>query len=302
MATLDAAFLSGRGYAESSKEFFQNILNLIIFNVCPNIDKDEMLLSILHYFSVDTSERIDSIQGLKKSVLSLNTKIAICNTLLLIYDQVCHQRPLFDVVYENWQRELLRVKDVYLSAQMVHINKNPSATFSYETFKKQIKETLTYGTVESVLMKLYLEIPARDDFDLKLEFENDIDLLMPGKNYLCFDIVNFAMKVVIFKSKTIRNGNFREYPLSKELTEEIVRHVIRGKKLLFSLGKNRLLISKLLKRMGLYGSLNTIRRMHTTEVNNKGNAEEIADMAYKSMHAVKTSKVYEGSIQNGEGL
>lgn len=159
-------------------------------------------------------------------------------------------------------------------------------------------ETLPYGSKERALLSLYMEVPVRDDLQLRLvksreHVEDD------KVNYIYIDKALLRLCVMIQKSKNVgmdKKQKPREYVLSEGLTKEMVSFFMRAtprRDFPFGTGKLYKYVGSALHMLGLKkgpGAINIIRRALANEARDKG-PEEMADWAYKMCHTTATSVV-----------
>lgn len=159
-------------------------------------------------------------------------------------------------------------------------------------------ETLTYGSKARVILKLYMEVPVRDDLQLRFVPTED-GITDDEQNYIYIDMSIKRFKVLIQKSKNVghdKKQKPRQYVLSEELTREVVVFMKRNtsrKDYPFGSSKLYRYVGWALGLLGLKkgsGAINIIRRALANEAKEKG-TEEMAEMAYKMCHTTATSAV-----------
>ena len=161
---------------------------------------------------------------------------------------------------------------------------------------------------ESVLIRLYLEVPVRDDFNLALISPEDLSTADPNQNYIIPYPEERRIKVLIQKSKNVawnKSQKPRIYTLSAELTRDIAlylsRTTPRPEQVFGPTQKLYKFVGKVLKDIGLKtgrDSINLLRGAVASSAKLTGDNNQIADAARKSLHSVATSVVYERNVVN----
>lgn len=173
---------------------------------------------------------------------------------------------------------------------------------SLDAIKEAMKQ-LKYAEFYSVLLKMYMEVPVRDDFQLKL-VANSTKATEPGVNYIypCREKAGF--QVVINHSKNVgpdKRQQPRTYTLSPALSVELIEFIKRQPTIPEYLFGNRKLykyVGKALESIGIprgAKSINLLRRAMVTDGRGRTN-EEIGNLAYNMCHTVATSQIYENSV------
>jgi len=180
-------------------------------------------------------------------------------------------------------------------------NREKKPGFTVEEVLRAI-ESLDPISKESVLIRLYLEVPVRDDFQLALISEEDLSTADPKQNYLIPCPEQHRLKVLIQKSKNVswdKKQKPRLYTLSKLLTRDILRYLARqniNPGAVFGRGKLYKVVGQILKQVGLKSgrdSINLLRGAVATTAKLSGDNTEIAQAANRSLHSVATSELYE---------
>lgn len=150
---------------------------------------------------------------------------------------------------------------------------------------------------ESIIIRLYLEVPVRDDFQLELCNMEDLLTADPTINYLIPCREERALKVLIQRSKNVswtKSQKPRLYTLSKELTRDFLSYLQSiGNPHKFWKNKMYKKIGQILSQLKLKNgraSINVLRRAVATQAKEMN---ERAEMAYKSLHTPGTAILYE---------
>lgn len=173
---------------------------------------------------------------------------------------------------------------------------------SLDAIKEAMKQ-LKYGDFFSVLLKLYMEVPVRDDLQLRL-VANASKATNPDINYIypCREKAGF--QVLINRSKNVakeKRQQPRLYTISPELTVELIEFIKRQARIPEYLFGNRKLYKQVGKALTSIGiprgakSINLLRRAMVTDGRLKTN-EEIGSLAYNMCHTVATSQIYENVV------
>ena len=158
---------------------------------------------------------------------------------------------------------------------------------SLEEIGKLRKQKIPRTSMMSVLLGIYLEVPLRDDANLFFEessTQNWIDLSKP------------RMVIHLNKTKTIPKWhNPKEFELSEELSQEINEYIRIWSRLpknrLFNPEKCTIAVKLALKRLGIEGGINYLRRSWRQKgMENPYAAQVVAEMMG---HELKTSFLYD---------
>lgn len=199
-------------------------------------------------------------------------------------------------------------KIAVLEAEYQNRPKDTISSVSEETIRSRLKSCAEDGSlpeydIRSVLIALYLEVPARDDFQLRLIYKIEQIDEDSDENYLFADKSDGTLKVIIRRSKNVgpsKKQQPRTYTLSDELTIQIakfVRRLSRSQwKYPFGQAKHYKRIGEGLKILGVkdgHRSINLLRSVVTDKAKETNDPQIIGETAYKSLHTVATSTLYE---------
>lgn len=203
---------------------------------------------------------------------------------------------------------------------------------------KKVEQAYSYGSVQSCLMKLYLEIPLRDDAQLSMilmntdNMEETLDVLHKQfderglrVNVLLHHPATYRMWIYLSITKTIP----RVYPpllqqLSKSLTGEFLAYIsannlsgewrwasgvfkagrIFDEKGVAGTGKLSLTIRQIMrKKLGIKnGSINYLRRVHQTEAEEKGTSIDVALINQQAGHSSAIGAQYLATLLQDDSL
>lgn len=264
---------------------------------------------------------------------STNTKIGLINTVLLVADWLEEYlskdyklKSGYDTAY--LQNELAELKDVLQAKKIVEAEESPRELYTLDQLRDLAKQWLAYGSLDSVLFKMHLEIPCRDDLLLRVLWRempfsfltvedngmraslfgktlDDVILLMQpteftGKGYenlILIDFQHCRAAVRLLYSKTLKEGESRWYHLSKRLVIELMCYLttydVRAYRCIFRRSNSKH-IKLILKKLGIdcKGAINVIRSAHAHTAQLTKDPETIAKVAADSLHSVTTSQVY----------
>lgn len=197
---------------------------------------------------------------------------------------------------EQLKLELTKIEASYLKRQRPAID--------YEELSRRIDE-LPKTSMKYFLMKVFLEVPVRDDLQLRFASWNEVcddntlhaDPESPGR-----------LVVTIRKSKNLKDPMGRRYVLSEQLSRDLHTWItalpqvislmpngtrFRGctRQFPFGMGKHSRRVGSILKELGfkITGSSINILRRAIAEKAKRGTAEDIAAAALASLHSVATA-------------
>lgn len=163
-------------------------------------------------------------------------------------------------------------------------------------------------SLERVLIELFLQVPVRDDFQLKFVWDRNASIDDPKQNYLVFEKGFNTMLVYIQKSKNVSHSKHQKprwYILTPELTRLVLTYItslpVVQRRYPFGKGKHYKIFGTALEKMGIKDgprSINFLRSLVTEAAKKNNNTDEIGEIAYKSLHTVATSVVYEATKIN----
>lgn len=182
-------------------------------------------------------------------------------------------------------------------------NREKRSGYLVEDILERIHMHYPPDSKESVLIRLYLEVPVRDDFDLAIINEDELADANPNQNYLIPCPSQRRIKILIQKSKNVawnKKQKPRIYTLSKQLTLDLGHYLLRQSgrtdKVFGPTSKLYKEVGRILKEIGLKtgrDSINLLRGAVASSAKLTGDNDQIADAARKSLHSVATSEVYE---------
>lgn len=171
-------------------------------------------------------------------------------------------------------------------------------------------ETLPKNSMRYFLMKIFLEVPVRDDMQLRVLKPNEEP---DGEdNTLHFDETNGRWVVTIRKSKNLKDESGRKYILSEELSIRFSIWIktlaefclqtgvlVRGStnRYPFGIGKHSGLVGRVLGELGFKYKGSNINMIRRAVANKAKTAQEKAAAALLSLHSVATAQTaYESNV------
>jgi len=159
--------------------------------------------------------------------------------------------------------------------------------------------------IEYVLMRLFLELPFRDDFQLRFCPTKEYGKFFE-ENTLYYDPQHRRWTVYICKSKNVGHGPKKiapmTYPLSEELSRLVNNYMVANGFPSYPFGtkSHTMLIGKILTQLGLKEDKRSINLIRVATANSAANTKDpikIADMARRSLHSVSVAKqLYENNL------
>lgn len=263
-------------------------------------------------------QRFRTIERVLAPYIKIDTIEAFVRNHSLILEKI-ENAPYAELTRRNWVDAILRV--LYGIGNKEHwggLADFLTATEKYEVtryaFEGRYWETKRTDTVseqeireklkifpnhsfESVIIRLWLEVPVRDDFQLHMINEEDLAGRDLDKNYLIPYPAEKHLKVLIQKSKNVsweKKQKPRLYTLSKELTRDFLLY-LKDRRYPQVIWKTKLYkqVGRILTKIGVKhgrASINLLRRAVT---NTAAAADTAAETAYKALHNCCTAKLYE---------
>ena len=174
------------------------------------------------------------------------------------------------------------------------------AVISYNEYENKVVEKFGLESKEYLMIKIYKEVTARDDFDLYIINDEEKHKDDITKNYLIEE--NKKYTILLQAYKTSKNKDPIKIKLTSELDNLIYQCITKHKieKILFSSkhGLNSSFISTMHKKIGIKGSINMIRHIIISSGIKNMNLEERVQMAKNSFHSIETQKDYKRKQKN----
>ena len=167
----------------------------------------------------------------------------------------------------------------------------------YGDFLEKLKEKFGEFSKEYIIIKMYEENTARDDYQLKI-VRAESEAKDPNTNYLVMPLnVKQCVKIILntFKTRGDKHGVVNK-PLSLPLSLAIRRYKINNKiadggMLFGNLKSNGELVKHCFESVGETGTINTLRNMKASQTADLSN-EEKAKTASEMNHSVNAQKQY----------
>jgi hypothetical protein len=175
---------------------------------------------------------------------------------------------------------------------------------TFKEFLRRIRETFDEGSIQVLVAEMYgiPEAIARDDFgdltiikaDSEENNENNFIVVPKSSNSLCVIIINeYKTSSKYGKIRIVAGAS-----VSKLIRAYIAKHNIKYGEKLFNYANGSLsqFISIMVKKVGLDGGINTIRKMKSTDArvaNPNMTDEERVRQANKAMHGVNADDGYQ---------
>lgn len=214
--------------------------------------------------------------------------------------------------WQDAQTILIREK-LILEAKYLQ---KPREEVDYDSLCELVEADLPQNSMNYFLMKVYLEVPVRDDLQLRYFDTEDEALKWHGQNCMWYNSFNGVFIVCIRKSKRLEAAQHL-YELSKPLSAKLLawiqklprlanKSVISGQRCStqeypFGTGKHTRRVGNILTALGIKrtrANINIIRRAVADKAK-KGTAEDIADAALLSLHSVSTARnAYESNVSS----
>lgn len=327
---------SGRQYSEQSQRHYLDMARVLsdaivprcIHTKRPTSDLQGRLITCLSTGDFNWPVTLVELTATrKKQPYAANSRISMVRTLLCMIDHLHEHKVIEDP--DRIKGPLLRHKEL-LDASVL-MNKEPKELYTIQELQKKA-ERLAYGSEASILLKMHLLIPCRDDlwlwvFPANLSDESSWNSLsyetdplthfnrVPGtidnscwigefdgswspSNFLLVDFTICRAVVVIRKSKTVRSeAAARFYRVPVDLFNELLFHMSNGSgtgRYLFQ-RQNYKKLKAALAAIGISQKgqvVDLVRSAHAFTAKLSGSAEQVAKVAYDSMHSVKTSETY----------
>ena len=238
--------------------------------------------------------------GKDNKLYKLNTKKNILESVLFCLDN-------FDIKistelrtkYQNFYGKIKLMCNDELNDKQ---NNDNFLIITWKEYESKIKNKFGIHSKEYLMISLYGECNARDDFDLYIV--DDIELVNEDltKNYLMRKNDLFTICMQNYKTSKNKKPIFIE--LSTELNNLLVNY-IKTNKIEYRLfptknGINSPFISAMNKKIDVKGSINTIRHIIISSNLNSNSItpEERVDLANNSFHSINTQFDYKRKQKN----
>ena len=238
--------------------------------------------------------------GKDNKLYKLNTKKNILESVLFCLDN-------FDIKisselrtkYQNFYGKIKLMSNDELTDKQ---NNDSYSIITWKEYESKIKHRFGIQSKEYLMISLYGECNARDDFDLYIV--DDIELVTEDitKNYLIRK--NDLFTICMQHYKTSKNKKPVFIKLSTELNILLVNYIKLNKidDRLFPTknGINSSFISAMNKKIDVIGSINTIRHIIISSNLNSNSItpEERVDLANNSFHSINTQIDYKRKQKN----
>lgn len=239
--------------------------------------------------TISTIEQLFSpliIDVLERSSYAICTKK---NFLQLLMHLQPHVAPEFPLLSETSAFKLKQ--DQWLAD---YIN-TPKPTITLQEIEEALdKSMMTRISLENVLMRLFLEVPVRDDLQLVFsEHSANTD-----HNSLYYDKTKKRWCVHICTSKNVgihKKLGPQTYTLSSKLSNLVRDYMILHGFPEYPFGKEKhtCLVGRILKKLGLKNdkrSINLIRIAAANSAKESNDPCQVAEMAQKCLHSVSIAK------------
>ena len=263
-----------------------------------SITKIENLETGLNDFDTISTLFENATYGKDDKLYKLNTKKNILESVLFCLDN-------FDIKisselrtkYQNFYGKIKLMSNDELNDKQ---NNDDFSIITWKEYELKIKTKFGIHSKEYLLISLYGECNARDDFDLYIV--DDIELVNEDltKNYLVRknDLFNICMQ----NYKTSKNKKPVFIELSTELNILLTNYIKTNKidDRLFPTknGINSPFISAMNKKIDVKGSINTIRHIIISSNLNSSITPEKVDLANNSFHSINTQIDYKRKQKN----
>ena len=240
------------------------------------------------------------LSGKDNKLYKLNTKKNVLESVLFCLDN-------FDIKisselrtkYQNFYGKIKLMSNDELNDKQ---NNDDHSIITWKEYESKIKNRFGIQSKEYLMISLYGECNARDDFDLYII--DDIESVKDDitKNYLVRE--NNFFTICMQHYKTSKNKNPIFIQLSTELNILLTTY-IKLNKIEYSLfptknGINSPFISAMNKKIDVTGSINTIRHIIISSNLNSNSItpEERVDLANNSFHSINTQIDYKRKQKN----
>ena len=241
---------------------------------------------------------INSTYGKQDTVYKTSSKKNILESFLYCLDNY--------ITIESSIRE--KYQDYYLSIKIIAIQEledkktNPqNSVISWEEYEKRILETFGVDSKQFLIIQIYKECLGRDDFDLWLINDSKCISNDKTKNYLILK-ENNKYEICMQSYKTSKGKDPIFFILSCELCCLINNFIKKNniKERLFNTkqGKNSSWVSDMHKRIGITGSINTIRHIIISSFSQNMTPDELVQLSKKCFHSVSTQPFYKRKIDD----
>lgn len=168
----------------------------------------------------------------------------------------------------------------------------------YTDYLKLVEETFGKLSKEYIITQLYYAVPMRDDFRLAL-IKNASEATDMDENYM---VLGNRIEVIFNSYKTDKSNGIKTFLLTLGLSNEIRKYINEHNIKDFLFGKSKSLsgvIKKINTTVGVEGSINTLRKMKSSEANNgEFNELERAQVARDMGHSALTQAKYVRKIKS----
>ena len=258
-----------------------------------SITKIENLETGLNDFDNISNLFENATYGKDNKLYKLNTKKNILESVLFCLDNFdINISPELRTKYQNFYSKIKLMSNDELNDKK---NNDDHSIITWKEYESKIKTKFGIHSKEYLVISLYAECNARDDFDLYIV--NDIELIKEDltKNYLIRE--NNLFIICMQHYKTSKNKQPIFIKLSIELNNLLVNYIKTNKidDRLFPTknGINSPFVSAMNKKIDVKGSINTIRHIIiSSNLNSNLTPEERVDLANNSFHSINTQADY----------
>ena len=221
-------------------------------------------------------------------------------------------RPLLDLFKVSYSENILqayrnKMEEYNFNYLTKSIQKEVLPT--YQEYLTKLVEHYSDRSMEYLLINMYLEVPVRDDLQLKI-VSTKSQTKSTEHNYL---LLNKKSCVVILNNyKTAKHYGQKTYELSKILREMVVAYIstietgpehLFGPEYLFGNVQLSPVVSAINKQLGYSGGINLLRKMIVTDLYRDENSthEQKIQLADKMCHSVSEALlVYSGKLNDAD--
>jgi len=223
---------------------------------------------------------------------SLNTKKGLFQTILYLIDNI--HIPLSPATKKNYKDifEEYKIRSNDLTDERT--NNLSDGVISYKDYMTKIKNKYGINSKEFLIVKLYDEFTARDDFQ-NLIIKQNATNLSDDDNYI---IVNKNKSKIILNNYKTKNKYKKIIHESSAELDKLIKNYINNKNLDYNdtlFGKSLLskIIGTINRSVGVEGSINTLRHMKVTEeVQGVKDVKKRQELSQKMMHSPITQSKY----------
>jgi len=193
--------------------------------------------------------------------------------------------------YESYGQLLAQYDDEYSQ------KRSDISSELFPLFQEGIKK-LNPHSFDSLILRLYVEVPVRDDFQLTMIHPDNLFVDTDTEtNYAIPYLEEKVVRILIQKSKNVgwkKSQKPRLYTLSPELSHDFLQYWKENKfpQYIFE-GKLYKKVGKALEKIGMKTSRDSINFIRKLVAHSAKEINQRAEAAYRSLHTVATAAIYE---------